>query len=38
MTLTDVQHEWGVSYTQIMKDTKKIEKMIREKIGYKNQK
>ena len=33
MTLTDVQHEWGVSYTQIMKDTKKIEKMIREKIG-----
>ena len=33
MTLTDVQHEWGVSYNQIMKDTKKIEKMIREKIG-----
>ena len=26
MTLTDVQHEWNVSYTQIMKDTKKIEK------------
>ena len=38
MTLTDVQHEWGVSYNQIMKDTKKIEKMIRERIGYKNQK
>ena len=33
MTLTDVQHEWNVSYTQIMKDTKKIEKMIRERIG-----
>ena len=38
MTLTDVQHEWNVSYTQIMKDTKKIEKMIRERIQPKYQK
>ena len=38
MTLTDVQREWNVSYTQIMKDTKKIEKMIREKIQPKYQK
>ena len=38
MTLTDVQHEWNVSYVQIMKDTKKIEKMIRERIEPKYQK
>ena len=37
-TLTDVRDEWGVSYTQIMKDTKKIEKMIREGVRHKRRK
>lgn len=32
-TLTEVRNEWGVSYTQIMKDTEAIKKMIREIIG-----
>lgn len=35
MTLADVQHEWGVSYNQIMKDVRKIKKLIRERIRYK---
>ena len=35
MTLTDVQREWGVSYNQIMKDVRKIKKLIRERIRYK---
>ena len=35
MTLTDMQREWGVSYNQIMKDVRKIKKLIRERIRYK---
>ena len=33
ITFTEVAREWHVSYNQVMKDSKKIEKMIREKIG-----
>ena len=29
---TNVKKEWNVSYTQIMKNTKKIEKMIKETV------
>ena len=34
ITYTEIAKIWGVSYNQIMKDTKKIEKMIREKINF----
>ena len=33
ITLTDVAHDKGVSYNQIMKDTKAIIKIIKEKVG-----
>ena len=33
ITYTEIARIWGVSYNQIMKDTRKIEKMIREKVG-----
>jgi hypothetical protein len=32
-TFTEIAWEWHVSYNQMMKDSKKIEEMIREKIG-----
>ena len=32
-TFKEVANEWHVSYNQVMKDSKKIEKMIREKVG-----
>jgi hypothetical protein len=32
-TFTEISWEWHVSYNQMMKDSKKIEEMIREKIG-----
>ena len=33
ITFTEVAREWHVSYNQVMKDSKTIEKLIREKIG-----
>lgn len=32
-TFKEVADEWHVSYNQVMKDSKRIEKMIREKVG-----
>ena len=38
ITYKEIAGRWGVSYTMIMKDVRKIEKMIRETVGPKYQK